>query len=199
MKNLKKLFLLIVVSTALIFSGCKYEEGPGISFRSKRDRLANEWKATGYQIDGNDDAAALKSFKSAGDSIELIFTMTRNFNYSLNMAYADGYTSPSGDKYLAPSANDDKTYVDILGVFSTDNELYKQLGSGGKWGFSDKYKKVNYGVNGAGDLSHPDADDKSIITAEIIMLKNKSIKLDFPFNGKKHTITFEPKNKEIVK
>ena len=78
MTRLKNLSLVLVSALAVVFTGCKYDEGPAISLRNKRDRVANEWKISGYQIDGNEDAAAKKSFTSAGDSIELVFKMTRN-------------------------------------------------------------------------------------------------------------------------
>ena len=44
MKNLK-ISLLIALLVAIILPSCgKYEEGPAISFRSKKSRLVNEWK-----------------------------------------------------------------------------------------------------------------------------------------------------------
>lgn len=199
MTRLKNLSLVLVSALAIVFTGCKYEEGPGISFRNKRDRVANEWKITGYQIDGTEDAAAKKSFTAVGDSIEMIFVMTRNYNYAMNMSYVDGYVSPSGDKLLAPSAKDTRVYQDILGAFSVNNLLFKKLKQSGKWAFGDKYKTINFGANGNGDLAYPVGNDTSIVKSNIIMLKNDNLKLDFQINGKTHVITFEPKNKEIIK
>ncbi len=191
---------MLITAIALVFAGCKYEEGPGISFRSKKDRIANEWKITGYEVDGNSDDAMKNSFRSSGDSVELIFTLTRNFNYSMNMAYVDGYVSPSGDKLLSPNANDLRGYQDILGAFSVSNKLFMKLKQSGKWAFGDKYKQVNFGANGNGDLSYPEnGGDTSLVKADIIMLKNKMLKLEFKIENKQHRITFEPKNKEIVK
>lgn len=194
-----KLTLLALAAFTFVFSGCKYEEGPGISFRSKKDRVANEWKVTGYEIDGNEDAAAKNSFRSSGDSIELIFTMTRNYNYSMNMAYVDGYVSPSGDKLLSPNASDVRDYYDISNAFGTNNKLNKKIGSSGKFSFDDKYRKLRYSANENGDLAYAEGGDTAIVTAEIIMLKNKMLKLEFEIDKKKHRITFEPKNPEIIK
>jgi hypothetical protein len=70
---------------------------------------------------------------------------------------------------------------------------------GGKWAFGDKYKSVNFGANGNGDLAYTVGNDTSIVKSNIIMLKNDNLKLDFQINGKTHLITFEPKNKEIIK
>jgi hypothetical protein len=199
MTRLKNLSLVLVSALAIVFTGCKYEEGPGISFRTKRDRVANEWKVTGYSIDGNEDAAAKKSFTSAGDSIELVLVLTRNYNYSMNMSYVDGYISPSGDKLLAPAAFDTRTYVDIKGLFFLNNKLYNKLNRGGKWAFGEKYKSIRYAAYDRSDLSYPVGSDSSIVKSNIIMLRNDMLKLEFELDNKKHLITFEPKNKEIVK
>ncbi|MEZ4805567.1 MAG: hypothetical protein R2852_08825 [Bacteroidia bacterium] len=196
MKSIKNLSLIVVTVFAVVFSGCKYEEGPGISFRSKRDRVANEWKVTGYELNGSESDAMKNSFVS-GDSIELVFIVTRNYSYAMNMAYVDGYTSPSGDKLLSPSATDLRGYQDVLAEFSVNNVFFKTLQQSGKWSFSDKYKKLNFGANG--DLSYAEGGDTSIIKSDIIMLKNKMLKIEFKQGDDKHRITFEPKNKEIVK
>ena len=199
MTRLKNLSLVLVSAFAVVFTGCKYEEGPAISFRNKRDRVANEWKISGYQINGTEDAAAKKSFKSAGDSIELVFKMTRNYNYSMDMSYADGYVSPSGDKLLSPSATDTRAYHDILAGFSVNNLLFKKLKQSGKWAFEDKYNTINFGANGNGDLAYLMVNDTSVVNSDIIMLKNDNLKLSFQIIGKTHTMTFVPKNKEIIK
>jgi hypothetical protein len=199
MTRLKNLSLVLVSALAIVFTGCKYEEGPGISFRTKRDRIANEWKVTGYQIDGTEDAAAKKTFISAGDSIELILVMTRNYSYAMDMSYVDGYVSPSGDKLLAPSSLDTRTYRDISNTFATGNSICQKLHKGGKWAFGDKYKSINFGANGNGDLSYQVGKDTAIFKSNIIMLKNDNLKMEFEFGGKKHLISFEPKNKEIIK
>jgi hypothetical protein len=199
MTRLKNLSLVLVSALAIVFTGCKYEEGPGISFRTKRDRIANEWKVTGYQIDGTEDAAAKKTFISAGDSIELVLVFTRNYNFSMNLTYVDGYVSPSGNKLLALNIVDTKPYVDLQAFFSLNNKLYAKLVNGGKWSFGDKYKSINFGANGSGDLSYQVGKDSSVFKSNIFMLKNDNLKMEFEFGGKKHLISFEPKNKEIIK
>lgn len=199
MTRLKNLSLVLVSALAIVFTGCKYEEGPGISLRTKRDRIANEWKVAGYQIDGTEDAAAKKTFISAGDSIELILVMTRNYTYAMDMSYVDGYVSPSGDKLLAPSSLDTRTYRDISSAFAAGNALCQKLYKGGKWAFGDKYKSINFGANGNGDLSYQVGKDTSIFKSNIIMLKNDNLKMEFEIGGRKHLISFEPKNKEIIK
>lgn len=43
---------LIVLLVMSALSGCKYEEGPWISFRSHENRLVNSWKYTFMQFNG---------------------------------------------------------------------------------------------------------------------------------------------------
>ena len=48
-------FFLVAVVLLLTMSGCKkYPEGPGLSFRSKKARLCQDWKLEQYIYDGND-------------------------------------------------------------------------------------------------------------------------------------------------
>ncbi|HEX8547064.1 MAG TPA: hypothetical protein VF691_08900 [Cytophagaceae bacterium] len=49
-----KIFLLLIVITSL-FSACrKYDEGPAISVRSRKERIANNWKIDKAYSNGND-------------------------------------------------------------------------------------------------------------------------------------------------
>lgn len=43
-----------LVAILMVFAACgKYEEGPGISLRSKKARVEGEWKVTAMTINGN--------------------------------------------------------------------------------------------------------------------------------------------------
>ena len=49
----KKLLLLSALALLLIGTGCKkYEDGPMISFRSKKERVVNNWKVITYKFNG---------------------------------------------------------------------------------------------------------------------------------------------------
>ncbi len=53
-----------VLAISIVFSSCKYEEGPGISLRTKRDRVSNEWKISKYEytakkVGTEDDSTAV--------------------------------------------------------------------------------------------------------------------------------------------
>jgi hypothetical protein len=49
---MKKILALLVVST-LLFSCGKYEEGPGISFLTKKNRITNVWSLASRTTNGN--------------------------------------------------------------------------------------------------------------------------------------------------
>lgn len=53
-KDMKKLFVILVVA-ALAFSSCgKYEEGPAFSLASKKSRLVNVWQLDKAFVDGQE-------------------------------------------------------------------------------------------------------------------------------------------------
>jgi hypothetical protein len=60
------LFVLIAVS-ALMFQSCKYEDGPSVSCRSKKTRVANLWRLSEMYV--NDTLQELNS--NTGYSLEL--------------------------------------------------------------------------------------------------------------------------------
>jgi hypothetical protein len=83
-----------------------------------------------------------------------------------------------------------------MGNLTDNNVLWKNISNGGKWSFADKFRKVEFS-SPMGDLAK--ADGQKLFTADVVMLKNDNIKLQYDLNGKSHAITFEPLNKEIVK
>ena len=195
MKRLNNL-LIIAVTLTVALSAC-YEEGPKISFRAKRDRLANEWVCTDYTIDGNTSDSSKKSFY-IGDSITFVFSIMRNNKYALNMAYTKEYSEKNNNKLFNLKSNmNSKHLMDLVANLSENNLLFQKIDFGGEWSFADKFRKVSFGHLGNRDLSY--ADEKQIFTADVVMLKNKNLKLSFKHNDKEHMITFEPRNPEIIK
>jgi hypothetical protein len=186
MKNFKNL-LIIVTTFTLVFSACKYEEGPGISFRQKRQRLANAWMCTNYQVDGAVNDSILNSF-TYGDSLQIIFAIYQNGGYAVNLQYTKEYAaSTSWHKYyIANNSAAIGGFYDYI-----KNTLFKRLGSGGKWTFYDKHRYVHFGRN---DLSYSAGEDKPFKT-KIIMLRDDMLKLSYTgLDGKLHLATFEPRN-----
>lgn len=57
---MKKLLSLFFIGTFLLVSACgKYEEGPSLSLRSKKARVANEWKIVyAYDFDDQQETTA---------------------------------------------------------------------------------------------------------------------------------------------
>ncbi|MFM6983258.1 MAG: hypothetical protein ACKOXF_03935 [Chitinophagaceae bacterium] len=194
MKKLNNLWI-IVAAVTIALSSC-YKEGPAISLRAKRDRLANEWICTDYTVDGQASDTLKKSFY-VGDSLTLVLNITRSNAYGMNMQYTKEYSERNNNKLLNLKTNfTNAHYIDIMGHLTEDNVLYQNIGNGGKWSFMDKFRKVEFS-NPMGDLSK--ADGQKLFTADVLMLKNKNIKFQYDLNGKSHTITFEPLNKEIIK
>ncbi len=189
MKNLKKLFFLASIVT-LAFTACKYEEGPGISLTSKRDRLSNEWTITDYKIQDKSDASndTLKRSFSNGDSLELVWTIMRTGFYNMNVAYSKSYSEKNGGVMLpANQAN----IISEKKFDYTKNVLFQKLGSSGEWSFDHRHSKAQFGR----DLSK--ASDSDVLRCEILELRNKKVQLSFlDASGKKNTVTLEPKNKE---
>lgn len=194
MKKLNNLWI-IVAAVTIALSSC-YKEGPAISLRAKRDRLANEWICTDYTVDGQASDTLKKSFY-VGDSLTLVLNITRSNAYGMNMQYTKEYSEKNNNALLNLKTNfTNAHYIDIMGHLTEDNVLYQNIGNGGKWSFMDKFRQVQFS-GPMGDLSK--AEGQKLLTADVLMLKNKSIKLQYDLNGKSHAITFEPLNKEIIK
>jgi hypothetical protein len=183
------LVLTVLFLTSIALTSCKYEEGPGISLISKRDRLANEWSVVNYKINNEDNAAALNSFKS-GDSVEHIFSISRSGYFSFGPQYTKAFSKANNNKLMVYNDN-------LYELFNTLNEntFIKNAAKQGRWSFTERHDKVVFGNNGNGDLSK--ASDSEVLTCEIIQLKNKELKISFTAkDGKKHLMTMEPRNSE---
>jgi hypothetical protein len=197
MKSIKNLLVAGAVITAFAMSSC-YKEGPKISFRSKRDRIANEWSVVEYEVDGQADDAMKNAWKS-GDSMELLFVINKGPVYAFNMQYTKSYSDAhNGAVFTVNKPDQPRTYYDINNGFS-DRVVFKQrLKGGGNWTFTDKFKKIRFGVIGNPDVANDDPTD--IFDVDILMLKDKKFKIKFKnIDDKEHTITFEARNPNIIK
>lgn len=74
---------MMICALVIIFnvSSCKYEDGPAISLRSKKNRLSGEWKAV--KIDG----------ETPDSDLTIEFDKEGDFSYSYEYSYY-GYTIP---------------------------------------------------------------------------------------------------------
>jgi len=63
-KHLITLFSLLVLFSFFMFTGCKnYDEGPGITLRSKQNRLVNEWKLSAMLYEGLEIGTPNRTFQ----------------------------------------------------------------------------------------------------------------------------------------
>lgn len=189
MKNFKYL-LLITVVLSIVFAACKYEEGPGISLRQKRERVSGAWKVTNCLVDGVSDAAMLASFSygasaTTSDSLQIIFSITQSGSYSMNLQYTESYAASSTWRkyYIA-----NQTGLMALTWDHTKNTFFKLIGSNGKWTFHNKWKEIHFGTY---DLSYSEGEAKPL-KCTIVMLKNEMLKLSYVDMGKTYVLTFEP-------
>jgi hypothetical protein len=57
MKN-KKIWIGVAALSMLVFSACnKYDDGPGVSLRSRKERISNEWRVD-KAYNGSDDVSS---------------------------------------------------------------------------------------------------------------------------------------------
>ena len=60
--NIKSIFLMLLILITVIPEGCKkYEDGPWISFRSKKNRLIGLWHVEEYRINNYDSTNLIKN------------------------------------------------------------------------------------------------------------------------------------------
>ncbi len=76
---MKKLLILFFVSGTLVFTQCKkYPEGPAISLRSKKERIANTWKASKYLENSVDKTSDFNAIFN-----NYILTTTKGGDYTI--------------------------------------------------------------------------------------------------------------------
>ena len=99
---MKTLLLSLILLPAFLFFGCKkYEEGPGFSLRSKKERVSNDWKASAFTENGVDKLA---EFNAEYQNGKFTIAKTGNFIFTFKQ-FGITDTELSGKWYF----NDDKT------------------------------------------------------------------------------------------
>ena len=91
---MKRLFTLIcIITSVLLLTECKkYPEGPSVSFRSKKERIANTWKLSKY-YENNVDLTS--NFNTA--YTKFTFTTTKGGDYTITREfYGFANTSETG-------------------------------------------------------------------------------------------------------
>jgi hypothetical protein len=85
MKTLKKISLLMFLlggSTLIMNTGCqKYQDGPGLSLRSRTERVANTWKIDNYKLNETDYTSLTSGY---------VETYSKDGNFSFSWGSASG-------------------------------------------------------------------------------------------------------------
>ncbi len=197
MKSIKNLLIAGVVVVAFALTSC-YKEGAKISFRSKKDRLANEWSLTEYQVNGQ-SVDSLKNAWRSGDSMELLFILTKGPSYGFGLQYTKSYSDAHDGKIFTTSKPEmPSTYQAIQNSFRDRVWFNQKLARGGQWTFMDKFRKIRFGIIGNPDVAQNDATD--FLEVKILMLKDKDLKFEFVHDdGSTHTMKFEARNPNAIK
>ncbi len=121
MRKLPILFAFAFVFAAALNSCSPYEEGPGISLRSKAERMANTWRVNyAVEADGDDRTA---------DYAEDVYTLDKDGNYTVVFDVLGTSTTATGNWAFT---NDDENVritatFDFLGLPQNIDETYEIL------------------------------------------------------------------------
>lgn len=124
MKNLKTAFA-IALGAAFLFGCGKYEEGPGISLRTKKMRLTGEWELDELVIDNENITSDLNFY-------EIEFTNDNEFTErgqieGFETLTFEGDWDFSGDKEELELEYDDGERVDMKIIRLTNSELWVEI------------------------------------------------------------------------
>ncbi len=86
MKKIKNTILALVIGSSLLsvtmLQSCqKYDEGPMVSLRSRKERVANTWKVDNYKINGSDYTSLVTKYTE---------TFTKEGAYSYDWSILNG-------------------------------------------------------------------------------------------------------------
>jgi len=119
MKSKSVLILTFLVSIALSFEGCsKYEEGPNLSFRSRKDRVSNNWKVSNYKINGIDSTFLVSAYTET-------FTKERAYNYTWGpLSGAGTWVFQNSDKEIKLNGPDAQTSRTLFIIKLEEKEFW---------------------------------------------------------------------------
>jgi hypothetical protein len=129
--GIKTLFtaVLFIFATSS-FVGCKYEDGPTMSLKSKKMRLSNIWQFEKVTLDGVD-----QTNDYFGSDFKVAFEIYKHGNYSWSLRDLDG-------NLLNREASNNR-HQQVSQALSANKPLFFSLiGTAGKWTFHDKFEKV---------------------------------------------------------
>lgn len=204
--KLSKITTLGIIAATLV-TACKYEEGPRISLRSKRDRVANEWKITSLTRGANDSNiinSVNDTSTGANNGFKVVLSLYRTGFYSADVVRR--YTQDGKEMYETQqdgfNGARDNSKQWSRPQFDQFNknlpEVIARLGSNGRWTFD----KGHYKIQMKPELSWVNSDttiitQKNTIDWTIVMLKEKKMMLQGRDSKDViHKMTLEPINDE---
>ena len=169
----------LALAGMLTFAGCKYEEGPKISLRAKRDRVANEWRIEKYTYNDSDFTNQIVQVPGGNSEtpFELVFNFYRSGSYGIEVVQKSK-NAEGQDVYLTNHV------VDFNECCSTDYNNYlgqlpqhiQDIMSHGTWTFDRGHTKLQVKP----DLSYVASEvqaQKNTIDWGIVMLREKEMKI----------------------
>jgi hypothetical protein len=160
---MKKL-LIILIALVTILSGCRYKEGPLISFRSVEKRICGIWQVVEFTSDGID---SLKYYNDSCGSKMI-----------LNFRYPDG--SPMSDPIINFVYGKKEFYGSLY--FSDNKKIMNVLIDGGSLSW-------NLGPIGNAQSNWEIGNVQS--NWKILKLTEKDLKISTSFNGRNYIISFK--------
>jgi hypothetical protein len=123
MKTKKFIVVSMILAFAMSFASCgKYEEGPGLSLRTKKARLAGTWKADKVFVNNELSEAATEA------EVRIEFTRDDIYRINLDSAWVEGTWKFNDDKttvtgtYAIPFVGEFKNNYRILRL--TNDEFW---------------------------------------------------------------------------
>jgi hypothetical protein len=99
------IIMMFAVSLSLFaLTSCnKYEDGPGISLRTRTERVSNTWKVENYKVNGSDFTSLLNDYRET-------FTKSGNYSYTWNSLNGTGtWVFQNKDQEIRLTGNDNQS------------------------------------------------------------------------------------------
>ncbi|MDX2284030.1 MAG: lipocalin family protein [Bacteroidia bacterium] len=114
---MKYLVMILLAAAGILLGGCKYEEGPILSLRSREDRVANTWKVvSATDEDGKDVSDEFSSWK-----------FTFSLDSTAQLTYNLGSISANLNGTWELTESDDRLTINLGGLFGTQEYIILRL------------------------------------------------------------------------
>ncbi|MBL7812551.1 MAG: hypothetical protein JNL57_10040 [Bacteroidetes bacterium] len=156
MMKLARITALALAGT-LVFSSCKYKDGPKVSLRSKRDRVSNEWKIDKMTWMVIDDQGNLVEKDVTSDvnsdtfGFSSIFTTSRTGSYSFEMMKVVKDSISGKTVYISNHVSNNSIFLNQSQNWDIDKknnyiaglpEPLRAIGMRGTWSFNKGHTKI---------------------------------------------------------